>query len=233
MTSRQLTLELGHRPALGQGDFLVSASNADAVAWLDRWPDWPAGGLALWGPPGCGKSHLVNVWRARSGARLLSAGELSGGELSGEVRSLAEEGAAHVVLDRGGAPMGDHGERSLNHLYNLLREAGGTLMLAGRQPPARWPIGLADLRSRLVALPAVEVMAPDDDLIGGLLVKLFADRQVAVERPVIDYLVARMERSFDAARRLVDAIDRDALSRGRRITVPLVAEVLRASQAGQ
>jgi len=226
VTSRQLALDLGHRPALGQGDFLVSASNADAVAWLDRWPDWPAGGLALWGPPGCGKSHLVNVWRARSGARLLGAGELTAAP-----RALLEEGAAHIVLDGAGAPLGETGERSLNHLYNLVREAGGTLMLAGRRPPARWTIGLADLRSRLAALPAIEVMAPDDDLIAGLLVKLFADRQLGVERPVIDYLAARMERSFESARQLVDAIDRDALSRRRRITVPLVAGVLRGSDS--
>ena len=226
MTSRQLALDLGHRPALGQGDFLVSASNADAVAWLDRWPDWPAGGLALWGPPGCGKSHLVNVWRARSGARLLAAGDLSGAP-----QSLVEEAVGHVVLDIDDAPMDEGGERALFHLYNLLRQAGGTLMIAGRRPPARWAIGLADLRSRLIALPAVEVMAPDDDLIGGLLIKLFADRQLAVEPPVIDYLASRMERSFDAAQHLVDAIDRDALSRRRRITVPLIAGVLRGSNA--
>ncbi len=224
MTSRQLALDLGHRPAYGQGDFLVSDSNADAVAWLDRWPDWPAGGLALWGPPGCGKSHLVNVWRARSGARLLTTDELTGAP-----QLLVEEGVVHVVLDCSGVALGETGESSLFHLYNLLREAGGTLMLAERRPPARWTIGLEDLRSRLLALPAVEVMAPDDDLIGGLLVKLFADRQLAVDRPVIDYLATRMERSFETARQLVDAIDRDALARSRRITVPLVAEVLQES----
>ncbi len=228
MTSRQLALDLGHRPALGQGDFLVSDSNADAVAWLDRWPDWPAGGLALWGPPGCGKSHLVDVWRARSGARLLNADTLTDAP-----RIVVEEGAAHFVLDGTGAALGEAGERALHHLYNLLREAGGTLLLAERRPPSRWTIGLNDLRSRLLAMPAVEVMAPDDDLIGGLLVKLFADRQLGVDRPVIDYLAARMERSFDSARYLVDAIDRDALSRRRRITVPLVAEVLRESNAGR
>ncbi len=94
MTSRQLALDLGHRPAYGQGDFLVSDSNADAVAWLDRWPDWPAGGLALWGPPGCGKSHLVNVWRARSGARLLTTDELTGAPLL-----LVEEGVGAVAAE--------------------------------------------------------------------------------------------------------------------------------------
>ncbi|MHA1538632.1 MAG: HdaA/DnaA family protein [Alphaproteobacteria bacterium] len=223
MTSaRQLALDLGHRPALGQSDFLVSRSNEDAVAWLDRWPDWPAGGLALWGPPGCGKSHLINVWRARSGARLLAAGDLAAA-----APILVEEGARHVALDCGDGGLDQAGERQLLHLYNLLRQEGGTLLLAGRRPPARWAIGLADLRSRLLALPAAEVMAPDDDLIGALLVKLFADRQLAAPVAVIDYLTARMERSFDAARRLVDAIDRDALSRRRRITVPLVAEVLK------
>ncbi|HKO06210.1 MAG TPA: DNA replication protein, partial [Alphaproteobacteria bacterium] len=64
----QLTLDLGHRAAYGREDFLVAPSNAEAVLWLDRWPAWPAPALTLYGPAGCGKSHLAQVWRKHSDA---------------------------------------------------------------------------------------------------------------------------------------------------------------------
>ncbi len=218
MTAEQLALDLGHRPALGKEDFLVAASNAEAVAWLDRWPDWPAHALALYGPAGCGKSHLAQVWRAASGAALIQARALG----AGDVPRLAPPGGALVVEDAGAGV----DEAALLHLYNLLGEQRGFLLLTGREPPARWRVDLADLRSRLKTMPAVAIGAPDDALMGALLVKMFADRQVRVEPEVVSYLVARIERSFEGARAAVSALDRAALARRRRVTVPLAREVL-------
>jgi chromosomal replication initiation ATPase DnaA len=195
---RQLPLPLPHRPALGREDFLVAPCNADAVAWLDRWPDWPSAGLVVYGPPGCGKSHLGAVWAAQAGARDL----------------LLDEPAC----------AGD--EEALLHRLNFAREQGGSVLLLAREPPARWPLGLADLRSRLLALPAVAVGAPDDALLAAVLAKLFADRQAAVGGDVLSYLVARMERSFAAAGRLAEALDRAALAAKRPITPALARRVL-------
>lgn len=219
----QLPLDLGHRPALGREDFLVAECNAAAVAWIDRWPDWPGGGLALHGPAGCGKSHLAEVWRGRSGAIRLDAALLAGAEppqLLGTARACVIDG-----LYDSGAARPD--ERRLLHLYNLMRERGGHVLFAARAAPARWPVALPDLRSRLGALPAVEIGPPDDVLLAAVLVKLFVDRQLAVGADVIDYLARRMERSFEAARRLVAALDREALAAHRRIALPLAREVLR------
>lgn len=224
MTSRQLAFELGHRPALGQADFIVTASNRDAVAWLDRWPDWPAGALAIHGPAACGKSHLVAVWRSRSNARSLTADDLSGDAL---VTHL--EAVGHLALDDAEAKLAAGGraaEEGLFHLYNALHARGGSLLLAATRPPAHWRLELPDLASRLSALPAIAVGQPDDALIGAVLGKLFADRQLSVDRQVIDYLAFRMERSFQAARDLVAALDTEALARGRAITKSLAAEVL-------
>jgi chromosomal replication initiation ATPase DnaA len=210
---RQLAFDLPHRSASGADDFLVAAPNAAAVAWLDRWPEWPAPGLALHGPHGCGKTHLVRVWQARSGARLLRPAELEGLDLA----SLAAA-PAPVALDDCDRTVP---EQPLLHLYNLLAGAGRHLLLAGREPPARWPVRLPDLRSRLGALPAVAIAGPDDALLGGVLVKLFADRQLRVEGAVIGYLLPRMERSFAAAERMVGRLDRLALERGRAVTSAL------------
>ena len=222
---RQLALDLGHRPALGHDDFLVAPCNRDAVAWLDRWPDWPMGGLAIHGPAASGKSHLVAVWRARTGAAALTPSDLDAASLDDRLKGGA------VALDDAEPGIVGHAarERALLRLYNGLRESGGTLLIAAETPPARWAVALADLRSRLAALPAAAVGAPDDALIAAVLVKLFADRQLKVGGEAIEFLVARMERSFAAARRLVAAIDAEALASRRPVTVPLVRKVVAAA----
>jgi chromosomal replication initiation ATPase DnaA len=213
--SAQLALDLGHRPALGARDFLVAPGNRQAVAWLDRWPAWQAPGLVVYGPRGCGKSHLVNVWRARSGAAVVAADTLAEASAPTTARALAVEDAG-----------GGIDETALLHLYNMVVEGGGTVLLTAADPPARWGLRLPDLASRLAALPAVAVGGPDDRLLAAVLVKLFADRQLEVAPEVIEYLLARIERSFDAAGRVVEALDRASLAGRRRITVPFVGQVL-------
>ena len=218
--TEQLVLDLGHRSARGVEDFLVAPCNQDAVAWLDRWPNWPGPVLALHGPAACGKTHLAHIWMNRSAARLLKANELS--EAS-SYRFLAD--GLNIIVDDVGTGVD---ERALLHLYNMVGEAGGHILLSSQIPPARWKISLADLRSRLNAAPAVAIGWPDDALIGAVLVKLFADRQMTVEGEVLVYMLARMERSFASAKMLVTALDRSALAAHRRITIPLVREVLAA-----
>lgn len=217
MAARQLVLDLPHRPALGRGDFLVAPSNAAAVAWIDRWPDWPAPGLALWGPPGSGKSHLCAVWQARSGAVAVTAAALSAGRI--DARSCVfEEGEAATTDPRAA--------EALFHLYNRIAAQRGHLLVTGVEPPARWKVPLADLGSRLRALPAAEIRPPDDDMLSGLYAKLFRDRQLAVPGEVILYLVQRIERSCAAVARAVETIDRASLAERRPITVPFVRATL-------
>jgi len=213
----QLPFEFGHRPAFGGADFLVAPSNQEAVAWLDRWPHWPGPALALVGPAGSGKTHLAHVFQARAGALLLAPASLDGASLP----DLLGHARAAVLDDAEGAP-----EEPFLHLYNMLAERRGHLLVLARHAPARWAIALADLRSRLLAAPVASIAAPDDALLAALLVKLFADRQVTVSDEVVAYLVARIERSFAAAQAAVTALDRAALAGHRRITVPLVRTVL-------
>jgi chromosomal replication initiation ATPase DnaA len=221
--STQLPFDLGHRPALGREDFLVADCNAAAVAWIDRWPEWPGNGLAIFGPSGCGKSHLAEVWLTRSGARRIEPAALVRAEPPQLVGEAAECLIDGLYDDAAARPE----ERRLLHLYNLLRERGGHLLLLSCAAPARWPVQLPDLKSRLGALPAVEIGPPDDALLAAVMVKLFADRQLVVGNEVVQYLVARMERSFEAARRIVAALDREALATHRRIALPLARDILR------
>jgi chromosomal replication initiation ATPase DnaA len=213
----QLPLDLPHRPALEREDFLVAPANELAVQWLDRWPDWSGPALVLAGPAGSGKTHLGHVFARRSGAVLIAPAALA----RAAPRALAGAARAAIVDDAEGAA-----EEPLLHLYNLLAERGGHLLLLARAAPARWGIGLADLRSRLLAAPVVEVAPPDDALLAALLVKLFADRQLRIGAEVVAFLVPRLERSFAAAQRMVAALDQAALAAGRPVTVPLARAVL-------
>lgn len=213
----QLILDLGHRPALGEADFLVAPCNAQAIQWLDRWPDWPAPALTLYGPPGCGKTHLARVFAARAHAPVVAAASLATDAVP---RLLG--GARACVVDDADQALAE----PLLHLYNLVAERGGGMLLTAREPPARWPGLLPDLRSRLTAAPVVALAVPDDALLAALLVKLFADRQLAVSEEVVLFLLRHMERSFEAARRLVADLDAAALRDHRGITIPLARAVM-------
>jgi chromosomal replication initiation ATPase DnaA len=192
------------------------------VAWLDRWPDWPGPGLTVHGPPGCGKTHLAHVFQARAAARLLRPSEIEH-----ETPLALLEGAHACVLD-GGPPVA---EQELLHLYNALTEEGGHMLILSRVPPARWGVRLPDLASRLAALPAVRIEPPDDTLIEGLLIKLFADRQLDVAPGVVSYLTTRLERSFEALRCVVDRLDRESLARRRAVSLALAREIVEAESA--
>lgn len=202
---RQLAIDLPPHPAFGRADFLVSSCNADAFGLIERWPDWPARSLVLYGPSGSGKSHLARLWCERSAALLVSGDELSGAAPD----RLAAVGA--VAIDD--ADRAD--ERILLHLCNCITEAGAGLLLTGNRPLGAWTVVLPDLASRLRAMPAVGIAPPDDALLAAVLIKHFADRQLAVRPDVVSYLVPRMERSFAAAAALAARLDRSTLGTGR------------------
>lgn len=212
---RQLPLTLDVNPAYSVDDFMVSPCNAEAMAWLDRWPKWPGYGLIIYGPPGCGKSHLAQVWQEHAKARLVY-----GADLNKNDRVLTE--GSSVVVD--GAE--DANERALLRLYNGVVEAHKTLLLTATTAPNRWSMMLPDLVSRMMALAAVGIGKPDDSLLQGILVKQFSDRQLQVGAEVVVYLVNRMERSFEAAREMVAVLDEMSLDRQRPVTVSLAGEAL-------
>lgn len=223
---QQLPLALEMRPALGRDDFMVAQCNRESVAWIDLWPNWPVPALCLYGPKGCGKSHLAEVWRARSAALSVAASELARCDpdlLLGDAQGLVIEDA-DSGLD----------ETACFHLYNMLKERDGHLLLTSTLPPARWNVALADLKSRLGAALVCEISPPDDELMVGLLLKLFADRQIQAGPQTISYILPRIERSFVALTDLVAAIDRRALAEKRAVTLPLVRSVMEELQiAGQ
>ncbi len=201
-------------PRYGRADFLASDSNRAALDLIERWPRWPGRALVLHGPPGCGKTHLVHLWCGQAGANLIAGSAVGGAEpwnLAGPVAVDDADCAA---------------EEPLLHLYNGCLERGADLLLTMRAPPAATPLALADLASRLRALPMAGVAPPDDTLLAAVLLKHFADRQLGIAPDVVAYLVPRMERSFAAAAALAARLDRMALSARKPVSVKLARALL-------
>jgi len=217
---RQLAFDLPVRPALGRGDFLVAPPNAVALATVEG-GDWPQGKLILAGPEGAGKTHLAHVWATAEGAAVIAAADLAGADIP----TLAGSGA--VAVEDADRIAGDRAaEDALFHLHNLVLAEGGRLLLTARAAPRHWGLALPDLASRMQAAGLATIAPPDDALLSAVLVKLFADRQIAVPPALISWLVTRMERSFAGAQRLVAALDARALAEGKPVSRGLAQAVL-------
>ena len=204
MKPQQLPLKLDPAPRYARGDYLVTASNRSAFAFVDSWPQWPAHRLMIVGPIGAGKSHLAHIWADKSGADFIGAQTLTV-----ERAVNPGQGQAFVLED----VHKTQDERALFHFLNTLAQRHAWLLLTAQDQPAHTKFKLPDLRSRLNGVPRCRLQDPDEELLGGILAKLFVDRQVAPDPVIIDYLLKRIERTGVAAAAVVGAIDRLALSK--------------------
>lgn len=221
---RQLPLDLGHEPGFSRDELIVTPSNAAAVQLVDQWPDWPASCMILAGPPGSGKSHLSAIWAGKADAFIVEA-------QSDTAINMAVSANGNVLIDGfGDGPLDD---KLLFHLINATREAGKHLLITSRRWPSQWPVSLPDLMSRIKSAPMVEIAEPDDDLLAGVITKLFSDRQIAIDNMVVRFLVSRIERSLATAQNIVARIDRAALEQQSRVTRQLAASVLTEMDLGQ
>ncbi|MDE1901333.1 MAG: hypothetical protein KGI37_06800 [Alphaproteobacteria bacterium] len=221
-TARQIPLPLPHTTAMGADDYMVTACNREAAAWIEAWPQWPAHGLIVTGGSGSGKSHLMHLWLHRSRGRAVTRADLT---TRNAIDLTADD--APVAIDDADALAGDAaGEEALFHLYNRVKSSGRSMLLTMKTGAGQTPFQLPDLRSRLLTLPVAALAAPDDDLLAALIVKQFADRQVALDAGVVSYLAARTARDAAAIRDLVDRLDTAALAAGRKVSIALARTLI-------
>ena len=221
--SRQLPFEWGHEPSHHEEDFIEGEGNSLALAHIRAYPNWSGPLTLIEGPAKSGKSHLGRIWAERTGARFAGTGELE---------ALAGEGGASPLVvedvDRAG-----YDEDALFHLLNQAMRDGRPVLMTAREGVANWPFETDDLKSRARLAARFTVAVTDDIQLSQMFVKLFGDRQVAVEPKTISYLVARMERSPEEAVTLVELVDRIALSRGTAITRSVAAAALAERGVGE
>ena len=222
--AEQLFFDLPSRPAFEREAFMVTQSNAEAVALIDQVAQWPMPVQWIYGPSGCGKTHLAAVLAQDFDVHIMQANGLN--KNTDVPAVLSGELTAAILILEALDDLHTTDEESLFHLLNHARHGAQKLLIMSQVPAARLDISLPDLQSRLKAIAAVAMGPPDDDLVAGLLHKLFGDLQLRVDDKVIAYLVPRIERDFASMGQVVKAIDQQALALKKPVTVPLVADVL-------
>lgn len=225
--STQLRLDLPVRTALGRRDFFVSDANALAVAQVDRWRDWPSRKMILTGPPKSGKTHLCHVWKNEAQAEIVPADALP----HLPIPALAQTSACVEDVDQ--IAGNRDAEEALFHLHNMVLSEGHSLLLSAQKPPMHWDLSIPDLKSRMMGTDVAQLEKPDDQLLAAVLNKLFTDRQIVPMPDVIPYLVRYMDRSFDAADRIVELLDSAALGTPRGVTRALASKVLKGLEINE
>lgn len=221
--SNQYALPLLHAPELTDGRFIVAPCNHQAFDFVRRWPDWPAPAAVLFGPAGCGKTHLAHLWRARADALLIE-----GREFEAKFAEARKSMRPVVIEDIDREPTDGAREHLLMELVDHPRR---TILFTGRTSPGQWTCVSGDWRSRAASLLGFGIDAPDDGFLSALARNLFAARQLAVSPEVAELIVTRLQRTPDAIASFVAAADVRALCTKRPVSLRLVLEMLDESRA--
>lgn len=211
---RQLALPFAVDTGFAAADFVAGPNSAAARAWLEHTAAWPRGKLALYGNAGVGKSHLLHMWAERTGARI-ARGPALARDAAGEARAIAIDDA-DLAND----------ERAFLHLLNGASEDHVPVLLAGRAAPGGWRVGLPDLGSRLRAIQAIAITAPDEATLAVIFARILSARQLVVRPEVQAWLLARLPRHPAALAEAAARLDRAALAAGRRIGWEIAADIL-------
>jgi len=207
-------IPLGFKPHvyMGREDFMVAPCNKEAFQMVDSWPRWLSSGLVVYGPRGCGKSHLAHLFADK--VKMFSSCPVRVSLVEAcrinmrNFKRIAEENRS-IVIENLSAEVN---AEALFHLFNLYNVPDRYMLWTAEEAPVRMRFALKDLQSRLNMLPGVEIKKPDDLMLQALVVKLFNDRQIIISQDILEYIVNNSERSFRYIEELVDEIDNISLA---------------------
>ena len=224
--AEQSIFEFKPKTYMGSDNFVVSGCNEAAFKAVESWPHWLYFALYLYGPKGCGKSHLAVLFAQKVAAYNNKIFEIKIIK-SEKIKRISPEklfkDSPYIVIENLSENVDNE---ALFHLYNYYRDNGGNILFLAEKAPSYLNFKLPDLASRMKAVPAIEIGAPDDDMLSVLLFKLFDDRQIKVTPEVLKYALKYMTRSYEYAQKLVAEADRISLIKKAPVTINVIKEAV-------
>ena len=214
----QLILKFPSHQAYKKEDFYVSPSNQEAYDFINSWPRWIKKIVNIFGPSGSGKSHLASILKNKTSYLQINSNELNEKIFT---RYKTKEALIIENLDE------KISEKLLFALWNVAMQDNKYLMITSKKPIASYKFKLKDLASRVKSSLIIGINLPSDDLISVIIAKSFSDKQIKVEKKHIDYIIKRIDRSYEKISQFILILDKYSLKKGKPFSLKLIKEVLK------
>ena len=216
--SDQLILEFPSHKAYKKEDFYVSPSNQEAYDFISSWPKWVKRIVNVFGPSGSGKSHLVSILKNKTSCLQINSNELNEKIF---IKYKTKEALIIENLDE------KISENLLFALWNIAQQDNKYLMITSKKSIVSYKFKLKDLTSRITSSLIIGIKLPSDDLISVILAKNFSDKQIKVEKKHIEYIIKRIDRSYEKISQFILTLDKYSLKKGSPFSLKLIKEVLK------
>ena len=214
----QLILKFPTYQAYKKEDFYVSPSNQEAYDFINNWPKWIKRIINIFGPSGSGKSHLASILKNKTSCLKIDSNELN------EKIFLKFKTKEALIIENLSEKIS---EKLLFSLWNFALQDNKYLLITSIKPISSYKFKLTDLISRVKSSLAIGIDLPDDDLISVILAKNFSDKQIKVEKKHIDYIIKRIDRSYEKISQFILTLDKYSLKEGSPFSLKLIKEVLK------
>tara|TARA_B100000029_G_scaffold440847_1_gene458240 strand:+ start:976 stop:1635 length:660 start_codon:yes stop_codon:yes gene_type:complete len=214
----QLILKFPNYKAYKKEDFYVSSSNQEAYDYINGWPRWIKRIINIYGPPGSGKTHLASILNNKT-----SCTKINASEINQEIFIKFKTSEVLIVEDLNEKVS----ENILFSLWNMALQDNKYFFITSLKPINSYKFKLKDLKSRTNSIISIGINLPSDDLISVILAKNFSDKQINVEKKHIDYIIKRIDRSYEKISQFISTLDKYSLKKGSPFGLKLIKEVLK------
>ena len=214
----QLILKFPSHQAYKKEDFYVSPSNQEAYDFINSWPKWIKRTVNIFGPSGSGKSHLASILKSKISSLQIEANNLN------DETFFKFKTKEVLIIENLNASVS---ENLLFSLWNVALQDNKYLLITSTKPISSFKFKLRDLISRVTSSLIIGINLPSDDLISVILAKNFSDKQIKVEKKHIDYIIKRIDRSYEKISQFILTLDKYSLKKGSPFGLKLIKEVLK------
>ena len=213
----QLILKFPTNKIYLKEDFYVSTSNQDAYNFINSWPKWIKRIANIFGPPGSGKTHLTSILQSKTSVLTIKSKTLNDKIF---FKFKTKEVLIIENLDE------KVSENLLFSIWNMALQDNKYLLITSDKPINTYKFKLPDLKSRLSSSMIIGVKLPSDDLIGVILTKNLSDKQIKIENKHVDYIIKRIDRSYEKISQFILTLDKYSLKKGSPFSLKMIKEVL-------